>query len=378
MTLQSRRRLALQMIGQTRRSQPSRWIWGATTGIDAAGKPICFRKSLVWTTFLTVHYSASIAAAMASSGGGFPESTYLSSLGKIESIPLQMPQRRLVPPGQCQFGPDPVTVPLLERVRVSPTSFVLRFGLPDRTKPLGLSTCACLLAVAPDGVNPTLESQDPVVRPYTPISTNAMIGTFDLLVKNYPEYGIMSKYLCETLPVTTNDDHGLRIAFKHIDFNVKIQASEFSKYNTVAMIAGGTGITPMIQALHAILGEDEHGETNPRPNVILLYGSKNEQDILGKELLDHWASLHPAQFKVVHVLSDEPSDNDWAGERGFIDEACIRKYFPMPHPDNPHEVLVLVCGPPPMYNALTGPRESKELSGVLSSLGYQADHVYKF
>jgi hypothetical protein len=34
--------------------------------------------------------------------------------------------------------------------------------------------------------------------------------------------------------------------------------------------------------------------------------------------------------------------------------------------------------PPPMYNALTGPREEKELSGLLKEMGYKTEQVYKF
>lgn len=55
---------------------------------------------------------------------------------------------------------------------------MLRFGLPDKEKGLGLSTCACILAGAKVD-----EGDDMVIRPYTPISTNADKGTFDLLIK---------------------------------------------------------------------------------------------------------------------------------------------------------------------------------------------------
>ena len=90
------------------------------------------------------------------------------------------PTKATVPPGECQFGDQFTPVKLLENIPVSPTSFVLRFALPEETKSLGLSTCACLLAGANIESNGETEM---VVRPYTPISTNADIGCFDLLVK---------------------------------------------------------------------------------------------------------------------------------------------------------------------------------------------------
>ena len=102
---------------------------------------------------------------------------------KVYGLPSSLtspPTMATVPPGECQFGDEFVFVKLLENIPVSPTSFVLRFALPDESKSLGLSTCACLLA----GANIESEGEtELVIRPYTPISTNADIGYFDLLVK---------------------------------------------------------------------------------------------------------------------------------------------------------------------------------------------------
>ena len=108
----------------------------------------------------------------------------------------------LVPPGQCQFNPTFQSVPLLDRIPCGTggTSYLLRFGLPDTTKPMDLTTCACILAMA------ELEDREkgekvPVIRPYTPLSSNNQVGCFDLLIKDYGENGYLSKYLCEDLPI---------------------------------------------------------------------------------------------------------------------------------------------------------------------------------
>jgi len=135
------------------------------------------------------------------------------------------------------------------------------------------------------------------------------------------------------------------------------------------MIVGGTGITPMVQALHAILG-DEKSEIQ----VSMLYGSRVSSDILGKELLDGWVETSP-RLNVTHILSHEPDDSDWKGPRGFIGKDLIQKEFPTP---GDKDGIIFVCGPPPMYNAFCGPRTDKELSGLLAEMGYTADQVYKF
>jgi cytochrome-b5 reductase len=268
------------------------------------------------------------------------------------------PTSALVPPGQCQFTEEFQSVKLLERVQVSPTSSVLRFSLPDESKPLNLSTCACILAKAMIQNEP-----EAVIRPYTPISTNKQVGSFDLLVKNYGENGKMSKHLCQDISV------GDSVDFKHIEFNVKIQAP--FQYKKIGMLVGGTGLTPMVQALHAILGDP----SCVQEHVSMLYGSRVATDILGQELLEIWAKKHADKFSLIHVLSDEPEDSDWKGPRGHITEDLIRKHMPDPDEDN---IMIFVCGPPPMYNALCGPRDDKELKGLLAEMGYKKEQVYKF
>ena len=265
------------------------------------------------------------------------------------------PSKNLVPPGKCQVTEEFVAVPLLERIAVSATSSVLRFGLPDTSAPLNLSTCACILAKADIG-------GEAVIRPYTPISTNGLTGCFDLLIKDYGPNAKMSKLMCQDLNV------GDTVEFKHIPFNVKIQAP--FKPKKICMLVGGTGITPMIQALHAILGDAES-----TIEAVMLYGSQVSSDILGKELVDSWAA-ESDRFKVVHVLSNEPADSEWKGARGFINADLISSNFPEPSAGD--DVMIFVCGPPPMYNALCGPRDQKELTGLLAEMGYTAEQVYKF
>lgn len=162
----------------------------------------------------------------------------------MSSLPSSMngpPVSSLAKPGECQFGPDWTAVPLLERFPITSSSAVMRFATPDTSKPLQLSTCACILAESEiDG--------EKIVRPYTPISTNADVGHFDLLIKNYGEEAHMSRHMHEIQP-------GEKVNFKHIDGNVKTQAP-FDEYKGgICMLVGGTGITPMIQACHAILGQ---------------------------------------------------------------------------------------------------------------------------
>ena len=262
------------------------------------------------------------------------------------------PHAAVYPAGQCVFGEDWTAATLVAKERCKATSVILTFELSDTSKPLGLSTCACILAKFDrDGAA--------VVRPYTPISTNAMIGRFELLVKIYAQ-GAMSQYL-DGLQI------GSSVEFKHIPFNVKVQ---YPFKPRVGMLIGGTGIAPMIQALHAILGTADDTTI-----VSMLYASKVKEDILAQETLEAWAASSEGRFTCKHVLSAEPDGSPWTGARGLITRELIEAHLPAPTDD----VVIFVCGPPGMYESLCGPRnEPQELKGILAEMGYTAAQVVKF
>ena len=160
---------------------------------------------------------------------------------------------------------------------------------------------------------------------------------------------------------------GASADFKHISFNVKKQYPFGVK--KVGMLVGGTGIAPMLQALHAILGTADDAT-----EVTILYGSRTSDNILAKATLDDWAAAHPNRLEVIHVLSDEPADSPSPFERGHITADLVRRHVPPPD----DEGKVFVCGPPAMYDALCGPRGEADLGGALRDLGYAPEAVYKF
>jgi len=211
-----------------------------------------------------------------------------------------------------------------------------------------------------------------MIRPYTPISTNESVGEFELLVKTYPN-GSNNQG-----PGFSNHmwhmNEGDSLFFKHIPFNVKIQypfrqngAAE--PYEKISMLVGGTGIAPMIQAIHPLLGNDSEST-----KINLIYGSRTTDDILGKEILDAWEKKHSDQLSITHVLSHESTESAWSGERGFITKELLEKTSVVP--DDRH--IVFICGPPPMYEALCGPRGEPEVTGTLSEMGFQTGSVIKF
>ena len=265
----------------------------------------------------------------------------------------------------CYIPTEWLGLPLLAKREVSPDTTVYDIGLPEGQS-LQLPVCACILLKAP-GCGP--DGAD-AVRPYTPISDNSMTGKFELLVKRY-DNGAASQYL-RSVPV------GSPVEFKHIKFNIKSQYPFEGKQN-FTLIAAGTGITPMYQALWKLLGTP--GDTR---KVTLIYGNKSADEILLRDELDAWAAQHPERLKIVHVVgttADAAPPAGWestptyVAETGWIDQAKIKKYAFPPG----EETLVFVCGLPGMYDALCGPRTEAELTEgtALAELGYTATQVAK-
>lgn len=125
----------------------------------------------------------------------------------------------------------------------------------------------------------------------------------------------------------------------------------------IGMIAGGTGITPMlvrfafdVTRARAELTCDDHDAPaqqiiraivkNPldRTNVSLIYANVNESDILLKKELDELAQQHSDRFKVYYVLNNPPEG--WTGGVGFVTKEMIEEHLPAHAEDH----KALLCG----------------------------------
>ena len=102
------------------------------------------------------------------------------------------------------------------------------------------------------------------------------------------------------------------------------------------MIAGGSGITLTIQALHALLG------TRGDAEVFLLY-SKTYDDP-ARELLDSWAAATPTGCTTTRHASRRTR----LERSGRVDRGLIATHLPPP------PTRCSSCGPLTMYNDLSG------------------------
>jgi cytochrome-b5 reductase len=146
-----------------------------------------------------------------------------------------------------------------------------------------------------------------------------------------------------------------------------------NKHNHIALIAGGTGITPMYQLTRAIFGSSDD-----KTKVTLVFANIKEEDILLKKELQDLENTYPQRFRAFYVLEKPPPS--FKGDKGYITKELLKTVLPEPKEEN---IKIFVCGPPPLYKAISGvkksPQDQGELDGsILEQLGYSKDQVYKF
>jgi len=224
---------------------------------------------------------------------------------------------------------------LKEINNISHNVAIYRFALPRPTDILGLPIGQHISLAA------TIAGQPKeVVRSYTPISSDNEAGYFDLLVKAYPQ-GNISKYLTELKVGQTMKVRGPKGAMVYTP----------NMCRHIGMISGGTGITPMLQVIEAIIRNRPRNGGNDRTKVDLIFANVNAEDILLKEKLDKLSAEDP-DFNVYYVLNTPPAN--WMGGVGFVTADMIKERLPAPASD----VKILLCGPPPMVSAMKKATES--------------------
>ncbi|KAJ4375443.1 NADH-cytochrome b5 reductase [Didymella sp. IMI 355093] len=233
----------------------------------------------------------------------------------------------------------------------------LTFKLPEEDQESGLPVAS---AVITKYKGP--EMKKPVIRPYTPISDVDQKGTVDFIIKKYPD-GPMSEHMHNLEP-------GQRLDIKG---PIPKYQWEQNKHDHIALIAGGTGITPMWQTARAIFKNPED-----KTKVTLVFGNISEEDILLKREWEELENTYPQRFRAFYVLDNPPEQ--WQGGKGFVTKELLKTV--LPEPKEGEKIKIFVCGPPGMYKAISGgkksPQDQGELEGYLKELGYSKDQVYKF
>ncbi|EGG07362.1 uncharacterized protein MELLADRAFT_85788 [Melampsora larici-populina 98AG31] len=231
-------------------------------------------------------------------------------------VALAMASYFLAPKSEPTLSPEdyrPFT--LKSKTKISPNTAIYRFSLPSEKHILGL----------PIGQHISIRAEingKNVQRSYTPVSSDDDRGYFDLLIKTYDQ-GNISKYVAN---LQVGDSIQVRGPKGQMKYHAEL-------CNKIGMIAGGTGITPMLQIIRAC-AKDPKDNTQ----ISLIYANVNEEDILLKQELDEIHSKHPKKFSA-----------KWNGGVGFVSKEMIAEKLPSATEDS---IKILLCGPPPMTTAM--------------------------
>lgn len=247
---------------------------------------------------------------------------------------------------------------LVWKTLLSPNVRIFRFALPSEDQVFGLPVGKHVFLCAT--INGKL-----CMRAYTPTTSVDEVGFFDLVVKIYfkdvhpkfPNGGLMSQYLDSLSIGSTLDVKG---PLGHIEYTGRGNFIVHDKHKfakKLAMIAGGTGITPMYQVIQAIL-KDPEDDTE----MYLVYANHTEDDMLLRKELDEWAEKHE-KLKVWYVVGEMPKEG-WKYSVGHITESILREHVPPASED----CLALTCGPPPMIQFAVQPNLEKMKYDIKNSL----------
>ncbi|CAI4035397.1 hypothetical protein SMKI_13G0450 [Saccharomyces mikatae IFO 1815] len=211
-----------------------------------------------------------------------------------------------------------VALPLAKKTRISRNtslySFRLKYPFETLHIPLGYHLA----------VRVTINGER-LVRYYTPVNVPNTQGHLELVVKTY-KYGVVSKYFDK-----------LKIG-QCVEFKGPLGELEYDQDTAteLGIIAGGSGITPVLQVLQEIIPSPED-----LTHISLIYANETEDDILMKSQLDHMAKEYP-HFKVHYVI--HKPNGKWGGDVGYVTLEEMKRYLPKQAEDH----RLLICGPPKM------------------------------
>lgn len=124
------------------------------------------------------------------------------------------------------------------------------------------------------------------------------------------------------------------------------------------LFGAGSGITPLMSILRTVLEEE------PKSSVYLLFGNRDEKNIIFKDALDELGEKYAGQLVVEHTLSQPVREKagglsrfftrgkvSWVGSTGRIDNSKLHEFLDH-HPSDAPTASYYICGPGSMIDTV--------------------------
>ncbi|KPI88024.1 putative Reductase [Leptomonas seymouri] len=262
---------------------------------------------------------------------------------------------------------------------------LFRFLLHNSDDEFNLKPCSTLQACYKYGVQPTEQCQ----RFYTPVTANHTKGYFDLIVKRKTE-GLMTNHLFGM-------HVGDTLLFRSVAFKIQYRPN---RWKHVGMIGGGTGFTPFLQIIrHALTETWDSGEVD-KTKLSFLFCNRTERHILLGGVFDDLMERFPNRFRIFYTIDLAVDKETWLTKPnhylGYVTPEMVKNSMPAPEEK---DKIIMLCGPDPLLAHVAGTPMSTlssmsgslniqpmatdinnlvSLGGILGSLGYDNNDVYRF
>ncbi|GMS84913.1 hypothetical protein PENTCL1PPCAC_30345, partial [Pristionchus entomophagus] len=245
----------------------------------------------------------------------------------------------LIPPLiRTALSSAPLSLPLDSKHPLNHNVTRFRFTLPQPDQVMGLRPGQHVALAATVGGKR-------VVRMYSPVSGNEARGYVDVIIKRYEGDHALSKHIHAMKEGDKIECDGPRghIVYKgRGTFLIgRSKKREKRSFHYLTAIAGGSGITPLLQILKSSL-ED----FSDCCSLHLVFANSMEKDVFLKDDLDLLAEAHPTRFRLTCTVSK--AGDGWRHCVGRPDSAEVLKLIPRASEDH----VVMICGPNPMVKAV--------------------------
>ena len=195
---------------------------------------------------------------------------------------------------------------------------------------------------------------------FSPITRPRDYGCIDILCRSDDKGGAVVSLLKQLRPGSTM--HMRAMGGPGIDREGGVWKFRGKEVKRLNLVAGGTGIAPMIQILRAFTKEfaDKSGEEY---GLRLVYAAEEESDLAFADIIERASVQFPHLFRKYVTLANPPVG--WTGGIGFLSKGDMNTHLT---PQQDHQMCI-TCGPPIF---------EKFMTKYLLELGFEQSALFSY